>query len=429
VSRYLPTAPSRGTRDFLPAEMSVRQQTFHRLYEVIERYGFVRYDGPILEPVEIYEAKSGREIAEKQLYSLQDRGDRRLALRPEMTPTAARMIAANVNTLHFPVRWYSHPNCHRYERPQRGRVREHWQINVDIFGSDSHRCEIEIFEMIHDMMGALGAPEEAWVLRVSDRGLLSGALTELVGVPREAVRDVFGVIDRWEKYPREALEADAGELGLDQAAFRRLEAVLDGGSQILGDLSQEVRDASPVATILATGAADLFTFDPHIVRGLAYYTSTVFEVFDRHPANNRALFGGGRYSDLVALFSDRKIPGLGFGFGDVTLFDFLDVHDLTCEPRSESDVTVIPLDPSLLDPAWDLAMTLRRAGLRTTVPFEPRKLGKELTRAAGAGNRLAVIVGERELAAGEVLLRDLRTRDQRAVALADVARTVTETLA
>jgi len=406
----------------------VRQQTFHRLYEVIERYGFARYDGPVLEPVEVYEAKSGREIAERQLYSLQDRGGRRLALRPEMTPTAARMIAANANTLHFPVRWYSHPNCHRYERPQRGRVREHWQINVDVFGSDSHRCEIEIFELIHDMMGALRAPEDAWVLRVSDRGLLAGALTEIVGVPTDSVRDVFGIIDRWEKYPRDALGVEAGELGLDPASFRRLESVLDGGAEILDDLSPEVRRASPVASILGTGAADLFTFDPRIVRGLAYYTSTVFEVFDRHPANNRALFGGGRYSDLVAMFSDRKIPGIGFGFGDVTLFDFLDVHGLTPEPRPESDVTVIALDGALVDAACELARTLRAAGLRTTVPFEPRKLGKELTRAAGAGNRLAVIVGERELSTGEVLVRDLRTRDQQTVRITDVAHGVARAL-
>jgi len=152
VSRFLPTAPYRGTRDFLPPEMSVREQVLHRLYEVAESYGYLRYDGPILEPAEIYEAKSGQEIAELQLYTLTDRGGRRLALRPEMTPSVARMIAGNAGALQFPVRWYCNVNCHRYERPQRGRTREHWQINVDIFGSDSPNADIEILNVVHDMM-------------------------------------------------------------------------------------------------------------------------------------------------------------------------------------------------------------------------------------------------------------------------------------
>jgi histidyl-tRNA synthetase len=178
VSRFLPTAPYRGTRDFLPPEMSVRQQVFHRLYEVAESYGYLRYDGPILEPAEICEAKSGQEISELQLYTLTDRGGRRLALRPEMTPSVARMIAGNAGALQFPVRWYCNANCHRYERPQRGRVREHWQINVDIFGSDSPNADIEIFSVVHDMMAAVGATRDMYVLRASDRVLLEGILTE-----------------------------------------------------------------------------------------------------------------------------------------------------------------------------------------------------------------------------------------------------------
>ena len=191
MPEFLPTAPYRGTRDFLPPEMSVRTQVFGTLYEVLERYGFQRYDGPVLESAEIYEAKSGQEIADQQLYTLTDRGGRRLALRPEMTPSVARMIAGNAGSLQFPVRWYSHPNCHRYERPQRGRVREHWQINADIFGSESANCEIEIFELIHDMLRGLGATEDMFVVRANDRTLLSSALTDLVGVTGEQLSRVF----------------------------------------------------------------------------------------------------------------------------------------------------------------------------------------------------------------------------------------------
>lgn len=412
MTQYLPTAPYRGTRDFLPAEMSVREQVFHRLFQVIERYGFARYDGPILESAEIYEAKSGREIADLQLYTLTDRGDRRLALRPEMTPSVARMIAGNANTLQFPVRWYCHVNCHRYERPQRGRVREHWQINVDIFGSDNPGCETEIFELIHDMMAAVGATRDLYVLRASDRVLLEGILTEIVGIPTERIRDVSSLIDRWEKYPREQLAADAAGLGLSDTQFSHLEDSLKRGEGVLADLSDDVLERSQLAKVLAGPDRDLVTFDPLIVRAFEYYTSTVFEVFDRDPANNRSLFGGGRYSDLAKLFSDKRIPGVGFGMGDVTLFDFLGTHGLLPSPRSEADVVVIPIQAELYDAARTVARPIRAAGWRTSVPLEPRKLGKEIARADKSGARAVVIVGGDDWAEGKVVVRDLRNGEQ-----------------
>lgn len=233
MANLLTTAPYRGTRDFLPAEMSVRHQVFEKLYRVIEAFGYQRYDGPLLESAEIYEAKSGRELAEMQLYTLTDRGGRRLALRPEMTPTVARMIAANASGLQFPVRWYSHPNCFRYERPQRGRVREHWQINVDIFGTGSPRAEIEVFNLIHEMMAALGANKGMYRLRVSDRGLLDAVLTDVVRVPAALIAEVSSLIDRWEKSPIEQLREDARALGLDDDTFARLSDALVSGADVL----------------------------------------------------------------------------------------------------------------------------------------------------------------------------------------------------
>ncbi|HEY7597148.1 MAG TPA: ATP phosphoribosyltransferase regulatory subunit, partial [Actinophytocola sp.] len=337
MSQFLPTAPYRGTRDFLPPEMSVRMQVFGQLYDVIERYGYQRYDGPILEAVEIYEAKSSREIVEQQLYTLTDRGDRRLALRPEMTPSVARMIAGNAGKLQFPVRWYSHPNCHRYERPQRGRVREHWQINVDVFGSDSPACEIEFFELIHDLMAAVGATPDMWVLRVNDRVLLDAMLTGIVGIAPDAVRDVAGLVDRWEKYPADKLAADAAAIGLSDKQFDRLGEVLTGGRAVLDELPAEVKEQSKLVEVMHTAAGELVRFDPLIVRGFDYYTSTVFEVFDTHPDNRRSLFGGGRYDNLIELYSAQRIPAFGFGMGDVTLFDFLGTHGLLPEPRNETD--------------------------------------------------------------------------------------------
>ncbi|HET9257619.1 MAG TPA: histidine--tRNA ligase [Pseudonocardiaceae bacterium] len=412
MADYLPTAPYRGTRDFLPAEMSVRTQVFQRLYAVIERYGYARYDGPILEPVEIYEAKSSQEIVSQQLYTLTDRGNRRLALRPEMTPTVARIIAGNVGKLQFPVRWYSHPNCHRYERPQRGRVREHWQINVDVFGSDSPACEIEIFELIHDMMACLGASPGMWVLRVSDRVLLNAILTTMVEVPAELVRDVSGIIDRWEKYPQDRLAQEAAGLGLTDKQFHRLGEILGAGDALLDELPGEARERSVLMRVLGTAARDLVSFDPLIVRGFDYYTSTVFEVFDTSPENRRSLFGGGRYANLVGLYCSAQIPGIGFGMGDVTLMDFLGTHGLLPAPRSEVDVAVIPVDAGLAEAARGLARELRQAGLRTSTPLEIRKLGKELARADRSGARVAVIIGPDEWSVGAVTIRDMVTGDQ-----------------
>lgn len=424
VSSLLPTAPYRGTRDFLPAEMSVRQQVFDRLYDVIERYGFVRYDGPILESAEIYEAKSGREIAELQLYALTDRGGRRLALRPEMTPSVARIIAGNANALQFPVRWYCHVNCHRYERPQRGRVREHWQINADIFGSESPNCEIEIFEMIHDMMAAVGATRDMYLLRANDRILLEGILQHVVGIPTTQMKAVASLIDRWEKYSREDLFRDASAIGLSEAQFGRLEDALKSGQDVLADLPPDVRERSQLSKVLISEASDLVTFDPRIVRAFEYYTSTVFEVFDLNPMNNRSLFGGGRYSDLVGLFSNQSIPGIGFGMGDVTFFDFLDTHRLLPEPRAEVDVTVIPTEAILTSAAREVARQLRAANLRTSTPIEIRKLGKEISRADKAGARAVVIVGPDDWKNGQVTVRGLATGEQRITTTSEVAATV-----
>ncbi|WP_328445180.1 histidine--tRNA ligase [Amycolatopsis sp. NBC_00438] len=429
MPEYLPTAPYKGTRDFLPAEMSVRTQVFGHLYDVLERRGFLRYDGPILESAEIYERKSGQELADKQLYTLTDKGGRRLALRPEMTPSVARMIAGSAKSLSFPVRWYSHPNCHRYEAPQRGRVREHWQINADIFGSDSANCEIEIFELVHDMMAALGATPDMFVLRVNDRNLLTSALTDVAGVSEDHLSQVFALVDRWEKYPREKLAEGAGEIGLSDKQFDKLAETLDKGEALLEELPAAVREQSNLVKVLNSSAGSLVKYEPIIVRGLAYYTSTVFEVFDTSPENRRALFGGGRYSDLASMFTAQQIPGIGFGMGDVTLIDFLETHGLTPAPRSEVDVMVIPVTEDLSDAARSVAQSLRQAGLRTSTPIEHRKLGKELTRADKAGAVAVVIVGQEDWAAGNVTVRSLATREQNPVAIADAPAAVTALLA
>ena len=426
---YLSTAPYRGTRDFLPAEMSVREQVFGSLHRCVEGFGYQRYDGPLLESAEIYEAKSGAEIASQELYSLTDRGGRRLALRPEMTPSVARMIAGHAGELAFPVRWYCNVNCHRYQRPQRGRTREHWQINLDIFGSDSPNCEIEIFEVIHAMFASVGASPDMYTIRASDRVLLDSLLTDLIGISPAQVRPVSSILDRWAKSPREDLLAAAREAGLTSSQFARLEAELQDGAALIQRLPASAVDRSMLARILTGSGRDLVTFDPMIVRGFDYYTSTVFEVFDTDKANARSLFGGGRYDDLTGLFSDRRIPGIGFGMGDVTLMDFLEVHSLLPDPLAASDVVVLPLDPALHAAARTVAAQIRAAGWRATVPVEPRKLGTELKRAAQSGAAAVVIIGFDEWERGELTLRHLRTREQLTIAADHVDATVARMLA
>ncbi|MEY8043593.1 histidine--tRNA ligase [Saccharopolyspora cebuensis] len=428
MAEYLSTEPYRGTRDFLPEDMSIRQQVFGHLYEAIETFGYQRYDGPILEPVEIYEAKSSREIVEQQLYTLTDRGGRRLALRPEMTPSVARMIAGNLGKLSFPVRWYSHPNCHRYERPQRGRVREHWQINVDLFGSASSNVEVEFIELVHAMMASLGATRDMYVLRMSDRVLLNAIFSEVLEVPGEQTRPVAGLLDRWEKYPQDKLREDAAEIGLSDAQFTRLGEVVEAGEAVLDELSAEARAGSKLIEVMSSHARDLIKVDPLIVRGFDYYTSTVFEVFDTDPQNRRSLFGGGRYDNLVGLYTAQEVPGFGFGMGDVTIMDFLSTHGLLPTANNKVDVVVIPTSEDLYAPAHTAAASLRATGLRTTTPLEVRKLGKEISRADKSGARAVVIVGQQDWETGHVTVRDLASGEQQQVPLNGVTEVVHKAL-
>ncbi|KWX02269.1 histidyl-tRNA synthetase [Carbonactinospora thermoautotrophica] len=428
MADLLPVNPYRGTRDFLPEEMAVRQAVFSKFYKVIETYGFQRYDGPLLEPAEIYEAKSGREIADQQLYTLTDRSGRRLALRPEMTPSVARIVARFAGQLDFPLRWYSHVNCFRYERPQRGRVREHWQINCDIFGSESEVCEIEIFDLVHDLMAAVGATREQYVLRVNCRVIAESAMRHIVGVPEESLPQVFQVVDRWEKVTEEERVADLAEAGLDDKRIERLNEVLTGDGGFVDELPADELADSNIAKLLKRDERNLFKFDPLIIRAFEYYTSTVFEVFDTDPVNRRSLFGGGRYRDLAGLFTTQKIPGIGFGMGDVTVLDFLETHGLLPTPRIGSDVAVIPVKAQLNEAARTVTRSLRAAGIKTILPLVERSLSAEMKRAGRNGCRAAVIIGENEWHRRAVTVRDMRTGEQSEVPSDQVVDRVTQIL-
>lgn len=412
--KKLSTQPYKGTRDFLPEEMSVRTQIFQTLFQTVEMFGFRRYDGPILESAAIYEAKSGEEIANQQLYRLMDKGGRELALRPEMTPSVARIVAGHAPQIIFPARWYSFVNCHRYERPQRGRVREHWQLNVDIFGSEDVEAEIEIFDLVNSLMGTLGATSDLYVLRVNDRILVEGALRNYVGVPEEKLLAVGMVIDRWEKVDEVSRRETLRELELDDEQSVRLEDLtrmdLDEYCKAAGE---EATKRSRLATILRERLSEApLKFDPLIIRAFNYYTSTVFEVFDTAPENRRSIFGGGRYDNLASLFTDRRIPGVGFGMGDVTTWNFLERHNLLPKPNLGPDVYIFCTKDSYRPIVRQITRQLRREGIRTAPALETPSLKAGLKRADRYDVRYVVIIDEPEQKEGCVLIKDMTTSAQ-----------------
>lgn len=427
---HLPTQPSKGVRDFLPEEMSVRTQIFEKLFRIVEVFGFRRYDGPILESAAIYEAKSGEEIANQQMYRLVDKGGRELALRPEMTPSVARMIAGHQNEIVFPARWYSHVNCHRYERPQHGRVREHWQLNVDIFGSEEIAAEVEIFDLVAALMAGLGATPAMYLIRVNDRILVEAALTNFVGVPREQLTAAGMVIDRWEKVDRDKRHAALAEIGLSSSQVERLEQLvtldLDGYCEAAGS---EAAAKSRLVQIIRGGLSTApLSFDPMIMRAFNYYTATVFEVFDRAPENRRSLFGGGRYDNLASLFTDRKIPGVGFGMGDVTTWNFLEHHKLLPKANLGPDVLVFATSVDYGAALRRVVRLLRDAGVRSAPSLDHPSIKAGMRFADRLGAGYTVIIGESEHAAGTVSLKNMRTSAQLTIPEAELVRHVKEAL-
>lgn len=326
-----------GFRDFYPQEFSERAYLFRIWRDVARRYAFTEYDGPPLEALELYTKKSGDEIV-AQLYAFRDRGDRDVALRPEMTPTLARLVAARSRTLRVPVRWFSIPQLFRYERPQKGRLREHYQLNVDIVGENAPAADAELLACAIDIMRALGLTKDDVVARVSNRRILHGFL-RAIGVDEAAVEGTYGVIDKIQRQPAAVSAEKLQGLGVPSTAIERIleipRATLDGvGAAISADphaSPQAMEEVELFRRYLrylgALGVGEYVQFDLSIVRGLAYYTGIVFELFDRK-REFRAICGGGRYDDLLASLGGVDLPALGFGMGDVVLTELLRARGL-----------------------------------------------------------------------------------------------------
>ena len=328
--------PCRGTRDFFPPQQRCRNYLFDKMKRTAESFGYESYDGPLIEEIDLYKAKSGSELINEQIYSFQDRGGRQIAIRPEMTPTLARMVARIHREYPKPLRWYSLPNLMRYEKPQRGRLREHWQFNVDIFGAPELYGELEILQLARTFLESFGANNKHFKILVNDRNLIDYIFKNLMlSSPGNRLK-LYKIIDKSKKISSKKLQNSIEEISLPDNAVDIFRSYLDiSNFQMLEDFLNHYNCATSgdkLRTLFnhskLIGLDSYLTFDPTIVRGLDYYTGIVFEIFDKNPANARAISGGGSYQNLLDIFAEPSLSGTGFGLGDVTLLNFLEGHSL-----------------------------------------------------------------------------------------------------
>ena len=420
MSEKLSTQPYKGTRDFFPKEMKLRNWFFGVIRNELEKSAFDEYNGPMLESLDIYAAKSGEEIANKQTYNFLDRGDRRLAIRPEMTPTVARMVAAKMGELTFPLRWFSIPNMYRYEATQRGRLREFWQLNVDIFGCDTYEADLEVIASAIRILRAYGANETMFTVRINNRRFFNDVIATIAGEGEERARKVSKIVDKKNKIPRENYEKEMGELGITAEQIATIDSLYGMSAQEACAICPESRGAQELVSLfdmLAKMGLDRYCmFDFGIVRGLDYYTGTVFEVFDLAPENNRAMFGGGRYDNLVGLFVKNQISGVGYGLGDVTLENFLTIHNLIPDLYTGgTKVLVTVFDDVPYEHCACLVESLRDAGVAATLYIGKKKFGKQLDWGVRQGFSHVVIIGGSEYEAGEAKVKNLVSREEQTV--------------
>ena len=420
-ANLLSTKPYKGTRDFYPEDMKLRNWFFGKIRAALELAAFEEYNGPMLESLEIYIAKSGEEIANEQTYNFTDKGGRRLAVRPEMTPTVARLVAGKIGELNFPLKWFSIPNLYRYENPQRGRLREHWQVNVDIFGCDSYEADLEVISTAISLLKAFDADSSMFKVHINNRRFFNDVIAAIAGTDAEGSRKVSKVIDRKNKVTREAYEKDLLALGLDADKIAQIDALYTMGVTEAAALCPESKGAKELIDLFralkALSLEEYCVFDFGIIRGLDYYTGTVFEVLDTAPENNRAMFGGGRYDNLVGLFvKNAAVTGVGFGFGDVTLENFLVTHNLIPDIYTEGKkVLVTKFDDVPYAEYTAIVAKLREAGVQSSIYIGSKKFGKQIDYAVKGNYSHVVIMGGSELEAGVIKVKNLATREETTV--------------
>jgi histidyl-tRNA synthetase len=423
-----------GFRDFYPADLALRAHIFGTWRAVAARYGFEEYDGPPLEPLELYTAKSGEEIV-GQLYAFGDKGGRDVAMRPEMTPTLARMVAARANGLKKPIRWFSIPQLFRYERQQRGRLREHFQLNADLIGEPGPLGDAEIIALAVDSVRAFGLGPSDFRVRLSDRRLLTALLRGL-GLDEAQSAVVYQVLDKLERVPEAVSVERLEQAGVARGTIDRILALArlrswDALAAAAGNAGKALDAGAPlertIAALDAMGLGGYLDLDLGVVRGLAYYTGTVFELFDAR-GELRAICGGGRYDNLLAALGGVDLPALGFGMGDVVLAELLRDRGLAPAAGATVDVFLAAIGSDDLPEMLGLAHELREAGLCAEYALAPQAVGKQLKLADSRGARVAIVIGPDDRARGEVMMKDLAANAQRGVPRDQVVSVVKKAL-
>ena len=393
----------KGTRDWYPESMRVRSYIFHVWRKVATQYGYEAYDAPLLEPVDVYEAKSGQELVNEQVYQFTDKGERRIAIRPEMTPSVSRMIAARQQEIAMPARWYNIGQFMRYERPQRGREREFWQLNCDLFGCEGALADAEVISLGYEILTELGATSDMFTIKVNNRRIVNFMMAQYLELDAVQAELMIRLFDRKNKIAPEAFRDQAIEIfGNDNMAkgLQRLAQLL--AAKTMADLPEAIRDSSAVKDI-----QELFTqleragiknaiFDITLMRGLDYYTGTVFEFFDTHPENARSLFGGGRYDGLVGLFGGEPVGAVGVALGLSMTELFLETHKLLPKLHSTTDVYVIVIGDCLRS-AQKLTKLLRKEGVNAELDITARKMDKQLKTAIKKSIPYILFIGEEEV--------------------------------
>ena len=426
-AQLISTQPYKGTRDFYPDDMRLRNWFFGKIRSALELASYEEYNGPMLESLDMYIAKSGEEIATKQTYNFADRGGRMVAIRPEMTPSVARIVAAKLGELNYPLKWFSIPNMYRYERPQHGRLREFWQLNVDIFGCDTYEADLDVIESAISVMRSFGADETMFKVRINNRRFFNDVIAAVCNTDAEGAKKVSKVVDRKGKVERESYEKDLFELGLNAEQIAKIDALytmnVHEATALCPDSVGSQELVSLFEMLERTGLDKYCIFDLGIIRGLDYYTGTVFEVFDEAPENNRAMFGGGRYDNLVGMFAkNAKISGVGYGMGDVTLEDFLRTHDLIPDIyKSGVKVLVTRFDDVPYEKYLELAQSLRELGVTASVYVGSRKFGKQIDYAVKGHYSHVLIMGADEAQSDTVKVKNLETREESTLALSELA--------
>ena len=413
----------RGTRDFYPEEMRLRNWLFDNFTNASLLHGFEEYDAPVLEYEELYTRKQGEEITQ-QLYSFQDKGNRKVALRPEMTPSLARMVMARAGGLPMPIKWFSIPQCWRYERTQRGRGREHYQWNVDIWGTTEISADAELISVLVTFFEGIGLTAKDIVIRVSSRKVLEEVLGSL-GLEGDIFAQTCIIVDKMDKLSSDVIEDQLSDLGHDSKVVTTIQAVL--GIKDMNSLQKSLKDESVAVSELnllfdaidSYGISEWVEFDASIVRGLAYYTGAVFEAHDR-TGEFRAICGGGRYDKLLSTLGGKDLPATGFGFGDMVIMEVLAEKDLIPELVSDIDDIVIPLNSDLRNAAVMVAASLRNSGRTVDLVLEDKKMKWAFKHAERIGAARLVLLAPDEWSRKMVKIKDLDTGEESEISLNDI---------